>query len=701
MGRLDPLFSPRGVVVLGVSRDSRKLGSVMYRSLSSFPGPVLGVNPNDAGSGFFHSVKEAVTSSEVPIDLAVLCIPGPSCVQALEEVGQAGVKAALVCAGGFTETGMQGSLLQESLLNVARNFNVALLGPNTSGFMVPARGLFASFVPGVETLVPGPIAVVAASGGVNHALAFLLARRGVGLSLGVGLGNAADVGPEEVLTYLAKDQVTKAIGLHIESVQDGPALLEAIAEVSTHLPVVALVVGRSDVSEFAASHTGAMATSWRVTRAALRDCGALLVDDERQLIDALVALSTLRLPAKANPRVGVVTAQAGPGLLHADALRAHGVELPRLSTRTLDHLARILPPLTFQANPVDTGRPGPDFAEVVATVGNDPQVDLVSIYALEEPTALDLPRALEKARSLAVDAHISTGQQQALFVVGLGGTSEQVAKDSIRLLSLGIPALEGPSALSNAVLALLEDAKSRVHGPSILPGPAEPEERLDLPQWFATCSQVQLGEDQAKEILESLGIKCPPRQVCNDREEALRAFDEIRPPMAIKLLDATVAHKSDIGGVHLGIRNARELMEALDNLEGAGARRFLMESMVQEGVDLILGAFRDPVFGPMVLVGLGGVAAEAIDDVAIAKAPLSPDRGARLLGDLNGARLLDGFRGTPTVNREVVGSLIARLGSLVTRGERVVSVEINPFRITHDGMFALDALIALQPLDHK
>ena len=677
MSRLDPLFAPRGIAVIGASRDPAKLGAVMARSLAGFPGTVVGVNPRDAdpAAGRFATVAEAAAASPDPIDLAVLCVPAAVSAQAVADTARAGVRAALVCSGGYAEAGGAGVAHQQDLLAAARDGGIALLGPNTSGFLVPARGLTATFVPGAGAVPAGPVAVVAASGGVNHALAFLLAEAGIGVSLAVGLGNAVDVAAADVLTHLAGDEHTRAVALHVETVADGAALTAAVRSLTARVPVVALVVGRNDVAEFARSHTGALATSWRTTRAALRAAGAVLVDDERELVDAVTALSALRLPPATDPGVGVVTAQAGPALLHVDGLRGRGVPVPPLAEATQTAVGALLPPLTYQANPVDTGRPGPGFAQVLTTVAADPGIDLVSAYALAEPDALDLPAAVGSALA----------QGAGPLVVGLGGPADQVAPQRQALRKLGVPALGGPTALTVAVTALVEDARARGrrdrdpdHQPRRVPAPAR-----------------DLDEDEAKSLLGRLGIATPPRRACADRAEAHRALAELPGPLAVKLLDAAVTHKSDVGGVHLGVRDAAGLDRALDALEAIGASRFLVESMAPPGVDLIVGASRDPVFGPVVLVGLGGVVAEALADVAIAPAPLSAEEAGGLADDLAGRALLDGFRGGPVADRSALGSVLAALGDLLVTHPGVDDVEVNPLRVTADGLLALDAVLTL------
>ncbi len=682
--RLEPLFAPRGIAVVGASRDPGKLGAVMLRSLRPFGGPVAGVNPRDADPGArrYASVAEAAAATDARLDLAVLCVPAAAAAQAVTDAARGGVRAALVCSGGYAEAGGDGAGFQRDLATAAARAGLVLLGPNTSGFLVPALRLSASFVPGAASVPAGPVAVVAASGGVNHALAYLVAEAGVGVSLAVGLGNAVDVTAADVLRHLAADGRTRAVALHVESVPDGPALVGAVRYLAERKPVAALVVGRCDVADFARSHTGALATSWRTTQAALRQAGAVVVDDERDLVDAVTALSALRLPPAHASRVGVVTAQAGPGLLHVDGLRARGVEVPPLTAPTRRRLAALLPPLTYQANPVDTGRPGPAFGEVLAAVATDPGVDLVSVYALTEPDALDLPAALALLTpgGTTPPTPPTPPRVHVPVVAALGGPAGEVAAQRQALRALGVPVLGSPRALTTAVTALVEDARAQA--------PVTPAVSVDL-----AVGPGPFDEDQAKTVLGALGIATPPRRACTTRAQGHEALAALGGTVAVKLLDAGITHKSDVGGVFLGVRDAAALEAALDALEAAGQHRYLIEAMAPPGVDLLAGARRDPVFGPVVLLGLGGVVAEALADVAVALAPLSAAQAAGLADRLAGRALLDGFRGGPVADRAALGAMLARLGALLAANPVVEEIEINPLRITGEGLVALDAVL--------
>jgi len=667
---LDALFAPRGVVVVGASRDPGKLGAALARSLRTFPGHVGLVNTRDPrpADGVHASIREAAEAG--PVDLALICVPAAACAAAVEQAAQAGARAAVVYAGGFAEAGPEGERHQRELAAAAAATGVRLLGPNTSGFLAPGHQLTASFVPGALDVPAGRVAVVAASGGVNHALAFLLADAGHGVSVAVGVGNGVDVRTEDVLWHLAERADTTAVALHIESVSDGRRLTDAVARLVRTRPVVALVVGRNDVAAFAASHTGALATSWRTTRAALAQAGAVLVDSERELVDAVSALSRVRLAPAAEPGVGVVTAQAGPGLLLLDGLRGRGVRVPELSAASQLELAAVLPPLTYQRNPVDTGRPGPGFDRVLRAVAADPEVALTAGYALAEPDAFDLAGAVRAAGA-------------GPLVFGVGGAGPQTRDLRRALLDHGVPVAADPAGVAAMVGALVADARAQHRGPETArpPGP--------LPE----PGPGPWDEDEAKALLERLGVATMPRRACAGRAEAHAALTQLPGPVAVKILDAAVAHKTEIGGVHLGIGNAQDLDAALDALEAVGARRFLVESMASGGVDLVVGARRDPVFGPVVLCGLGGTAAEALADVALRLAPVSPGEAAAMPAELAGRALLDGWRGGPVLDPAALAGVLVALGGLLRARPHIAEIEINPLRLTARGLVALDAVV--------
>ncbi|MFG2469930.1 acetate--CoA ligase family protein [Streptomyces canus] len=674
MSTLDALFAPRAIAVLGASATPGKLGAAMADSLASFPGPVMKVNSGrpDPDRGFFPTVGEAAVAHGITPDLVVSCIPAAVTADALREAAAVGARAALVCAGGFAEAGGDGALHQQALTEVARDTGIRVLGPNTSGFLAPHRRLTASFVPGVADLEPGPVAVVAASGGVNHALAFALAEAGVGLRLGVGLGNSLDVTQGDVLIHLADDDGVRAVALHVETAAEGRRLTEAVRRLTDRVPVVALVVGRSDIGDFARSHTGALATSWRVTRTALRQAGAVLVDDERDLVDAVTALSRVRLPANPRPGIGLVTAQAGPGLLLTDDLRSHGIQVPPLVERTVKELRELLPALTYLNNPVDTGRPSPALTQVVERVSEDPGIDVTAVYGLLEPTAVDLPAALTAARTATP------------LVAVVGGPVEQARRTRRELGEAGIPCAATPASGSAMVRALVEDAAARTRREAVVTATDAPT----LPP------PGPVDEHTAKDVLADLGIRTPARRVCADPAAAHAALDELGGPVVVKILDAEILHKTEVGGVQVGIRTHDELDEALVRMPASPA--LLVEQMAPAGPELIVGVRRDPVFGPVLALGAGGTAAEILGDVSLRLAPLSANEAHAMLDELATRQMFLGARGATPVDRARLTHVLLALASLAA-DDAMAECEINPLRVLPDGdVVALDAVLLLR-----
>ncbi|MFC5819504.1 acetate--CoA ligase family protein [Nonomuraea harbinensis] len=695
-----PLFNPASVAVVGASATPGKAGDAMMRSLAGLPGRLHPVNPRGGHIAGLRAYP-SVTGIPESVDLAVLVVPPAAVPAALEECGQAGVRAAVICAGGFAESGAAGIELQERVRAIARAHGIRVLGPNTSGFMNPSAGVAANFLPGVSELRPGPAAFVAQSGGVNLALSFLAAAEGLGLRLGVGLGNAVDVGFHHVLDHLADDEGCRVVGLHVEGVTEGRALCEAVDRLSARKPVVALKVGRADVGDFARSHTGALTGDYALTRAALAQAGAVVADDPTELVDAMRALAARRVRPRARPGIGLVTGQAGPGLIIADTLRGSGVSLPELADATTRRLGELLPPLTYQRNPVDTGRPAETFADVVAAVAADPGVAALVIHALDEPGALDPVAAVKAVPDTLPVLYASGGPAPILDTRGQ------------ELSALGVPLFRSPDRAARAARALITDATTRHRLSRTAEGsdgaalaadvrPRPSHSPVGGGGGGASGEAADAGdrapdEYGAKAVLAAAGIRVPEGRACADREQAGRALLELGGPVVVKILDASVTHKSDHGGVRTGVRTQDDLGVALDALDGLAARlrirpRYLVERQAPPGPELIVGGLRDPAFGPVVLLALGGVGVELAPDPILRLAPLSRADAEEMAGSLP-APLLAGYRGAPPVDVDAVADVLLAAAAILTSRTDIAELDINPLRLTPEGPVALDALI--------
>lgn len=437
---LTALFDPERIAVVGASRSERKIGYEAMGNAVAFDGPVHPVNPSAEGELLGEPVVDSVTDIDEPVDLALLCVPGPALPDVLAECGAAGVGGAVVYGGGFAEAGAEGRRRQAHLAEIAAENDVALLGPNTSGFVIPRTNLLASFVGGVERFEPGSVAVVAQSGGVAHAVGFRALREGRGLSAMVGLGNRASVGFEEAIAYFDADEATGAIVIHIEGTDAGRSLLETCREATT--PVVAYKVGRTDVGDFAESHTGALTGDHELYDAGFAQYGVPTVDSTAALLDAGVALAAG--PDPQGTGVGVVTAQAGPGIIVADRLRAAGAAIPDLEPGTAERVEAILPGITYAENPVDTGRPMPEFGEVVTAVAEDGNVDVVLVYELYEE-ALGFPAD-------ALDGLAERVGKPVLFATE--GPETEMADPLAALDAAGVPVFTSPERAADAAATL-------------------------------------------------------------------------------------------------------------------------------------------------------------------------------------------------------------------------------------------------------
>lgn len=672
-------LSPRSIAVVGATNALEKAGAQAMVALERFPGKVYPINPKAdevMGRKCHASLRDL---PEAP-DLVILAAPGQAAPAVAEEAAQTGAGGLLVISGGFAEAGPEGALLQDALVATCRSSGMRLLGPNTSGYVAPANGCIASFAPGLDVLAAGPVGVVAQSGGINLSITLLLHAMGVGVSCAIGLGNAADVTSIDAIDFLIDDPQTRCIALHLEGVADGRRLYEVVARAVQKKPVVVFPVGKEDVGEFAQSHTGNLMGKHSTTVAAMRQAGAVVVDGCEALALAAAVLSCRRLPPLSRPGIAVITGQAGPGLVIADKLKTAKVEVPALNPATLERLGELLPPLTFIQNPVDTGRPAPTFGEVVQTILADDRVDAAAIFALDEPSSLDAEAVLQSAAK-STDKPIMFASMGTRDLAGLRWT----------LAAEGVFATDSPDALAAAVVALVRDSETRSRSDACA--------AHSIP--YARPSRASLpdlpDEAKAKELLSIYGIRTPKRRVCDTREAAREALGALSGPVAVKVLDAAILHKSDVGGVHLGVHDEAGMeraLDAIDRIHGSSARRYLVEEMTRFDTELLLGGINEPSWGPCITVGLGGVFTEVMGDAATRISPLTPADARDMLLSLKGAVLLGGHRGKPAANIDAIVDAIMAVQSIMKDFPQIREIEVNPLVIHKEEVTALDALIS-------
>ena len=677
------LLDPSSVAVVGASTDPAKAGYSLFENVARFGGDVVGIGRRD---GQLHGRPvvagldglDQVDGLDGRVDLAVLAVPPEPSVAMVEELDRRGVGTAIVCAGGFAEAGADGAALQQRLTDATHQGSIRVLGPNTSGIVVPGRGLFCSFVPAVRDLPSGRLGVVAQSGGVAHTIAFACGNEGVGVSAMVGAGNGADLRLPELVAMVGELPETQALAVHVEGLPDGTDLLDVIDELHHHLPVIAIKAGRSDVDHLATSHTGALTGDWATAAAMLGDAGAVVVGSLTDLVDAAKALTAHRLAPHAargrNPGVGVVTGQAGPGILLVDRLQQLGVDVPPLDHETARRVEAILPDLTHRQNPVDTGRPGETFAEMAGLVAGTETIDLLVLFALLEPGAVDFAELAADARARSVPT-----------LLGTGGPRPQL-DEVLTELAGSLPVYDLPDRVATGAWALCRDAEQRGRRDTPAPAASHPDPG-GLPS-------PPLTEAEAKAVLTEVGLSSPPHIVCRGHAAAHAALDRLGGPVAVKVAEASIAHKARVDGVHLDVDDPDRFQRALERIDaGVGtatmAPSYLVERMAPPGIDVIVGARLDPNWGTVLVVGLGGSDVEDRRRVGLFRAPVATERLAR---DLSRAGVV-GPGALPARAGEAVARAANTIAALVECWPAADTIELNPLRIVGDEVLALDALV--------
>lgn len=674
---LNRLFAPKSVAVVGASSSPDKAGYQAVHALERFGGEIFPVNPK-GGEILGHKAYPSLAAIGKPVDLVIIAVPAAACVDAVREAIDCKCGGGLIVSGGFAEAGAEGAEIQEQIGALCKASGFRLLGPNTAGFVNMHVSLTATFAAGREYIEKGHVAVVAQSSGINFVVTFLAHRLGTGVSCAIGVGNAIDVDVSDVLEFLANDPDTHAIALHLEAIPTGRRLYDTLKRITPKKPVAALVVGREDIGDFAQSHTGNLVGSYDLKLNALRQAGAITVGSTEELAAAVRVLSLYRMPPKQKPGIGVLTGQGGAGLIMLDWLKAADVAVPELRAATAEKISKLLPPMTYLKNPIDTARPGASFPEVLITLGSDDQIDAVIVFALHEPATM-------RPETFFHEVKKKMGKP---LMFGTGGPEIAIRPTINALREHGIYVAESPEKLAQAVIVLAHDSVAQWKL-------AQPAAKVEIKQAGKVAGGID--EHASKGLLDALGIPTPQRVACSTREEALAAFRSLPKPVVAKILTSEIAHKTEAGGVHLKLANEESFLRAIDALDKIplkGQRRYLVETMAAPGLELIVGALRDPSFGSTIMVGMGGTIAEAIKDTSTRIAPVTLADAHEMLNELRASAMLEGWRGSPAIDRNALATAIVRLSHVLNDQPDIKEIEINPLRVYPDGVLALDALIA-------
>jgi acyl-CoA synthetase (NDP forming) len=692
--RLDPLLRPRSIAIIGASDDPTRIGGrpLAYLLARGFAGRVLPVNPNRATVQGLPAFPTVAALPEVP-DAAIIAIPGEAAIEAVAELAARGCRAGIVFTAGFAETGAAGAAAQARLVAAARAHGMRLLGPNCLGLFNATIGHYPIFSASFENgwPLPGGVGIASQSGAYGSHLFAAARDRGIGTPVLVTTGNEADLTIADVIDWMAASEEVRVIAAYAEGIQDGPRFLAALAAArDSRKPVVMMKVGRSALGRAAAqSHTASIAGDDRVFDAMLAEAGAVRARTTEELLDICYAAQRGIFPARNT--LGVVTISGGAGVLISDAAEAAGLPMPPMPEAAQARL-RELVPFASPLNPVDcTAQAFNDmgvigaFAESMVADGG--YASVIAFFTQWGASPSMAPRLRAELKRV-LDAH-----PDRLFVLSILAPPARLREWEAD----GFLVFEDPS---RAVVALA--AMGRFG--AAFATPAEPAAALPA----VALPQVAPDEAEAKRILAAAGIATLPEEACATVEQAVAAARRIGFPVVAKILSPDILHKSEIGGVLLGLPDEAALRAGFVTLlERAGRHApaarvtgVLVAKQVSGGVEMVVGTLRDPVFGPVAMVGLGGVFIEVFRDVAFARCPVSPARAEAMIRGLRGFSLLDGARGRPRADVAALAEAVAALSRFAAAaGPRLLSAEVNPLLVLPEGAFALDAVIELDVTD--
>jgi acetate---CoA ligase (ADP-forming) len=683
---LEAVFAPRRVALVGASEQPGTMGELFWRNLTSFPGEVVPVTPSRHSVGGVTAYP-SLASIDGEVDLAVVVVRAANVPEVIRDAGAKGVPAALVISGGFAETGPDGAALQAEVVAAARAGGVRIVGPNCFGVQNCDLPLNASMATGLPP-GGGGITLATQSGSYGMAIHMLGIDERTRFAKVYAIGNKADIGDAEVLRYLVTDPASHRLCFFLESLPDGREFCEAARMARTAgKPVIVARTGRSPAGIRAAqSHTAALAGSERIWRAALEQAGVLVARSGLEMLDAARALDSQ--PPPAGNRIAVVTNSGGTGVELADLLADEGLAVPELSAALQDKLRTLLPKFASAANPVDITPVWRRFAElyprVVDELAHSGEVDvivpvLLQRAAIDEAVAVALRDTITRLRCADVGVPV--------YVCWVAPRS---ARANAELLQEGgVPCFEWPERTARAVghAVRFGGIGLRPRAPSVTT--LRPIASGDLPI-------RRLDPEQGADLLRTVDVATVESITCTDVSDAVVAAQQIGYPVVCKVVHPDLVHRSDVGGVHLNL-NGPDAVQAATHalLSLADGARVQVQPQL-DGVEVAVGGLREPQFGPIVMIGLGGIWIEVIDDIVFGLAPLPPDEAHRLIARLRSYAALAGARGREPINLDAVATTVSAIGNLLVARPEIVDLDLNPLLATSTGAVAVDWRITVR-----
>lgn len=690
---LKALLSPRSIALVGASADLDKLGGRPLKFLldKGYKGPIYPINPKYPDIAGLRCYP-TIAALPGPVDLAIVAVPARDVEATLDQLGARGVPAAVVFSSGFAEMGEDGRAMEARMLAMARKHGIRMVGPNTLGLLNSFDAVMATFSQYPSgPVAPGPVAFATQSGAFGTAIAALCRRRQLNLGYFVNTGNEADLAfPEVMAAMLADERIRVGCG-YLEGLKDGRAMAAmATAALAQGKPIVVVKVGRTEAgAKAAASHTGSLAVEDRVFDGVARQTGLIRAVNEEQMLDFVEAFAYCPLPEGTG--IGVITQSGGAGVLIADRAAELGLTIPTLTAATQAKLRQIVPAFGSIANPVDVtaqflAQPS-ILRDSIDAVMTDPGVHIGIVWMQLMDAHVDM------LVDLFAEARART--TKPLIIVWVAASDKALAG----LRQRGVCVMRGADPAVEAAQALARYAETRrCMAPPPAPGPA-------LPTDFHARGGV-VPTLVAQSLLQAMGVTLAPVELAATPEQAGRIAARLAHPVALKIESPNIAHKTEVAGVRLGLSGEEATTAAARALiVDVAARKpdaridgVLVQAMAPASVELVIGLKRDPAFGPVIMLGLGGIFVEVLKDVVFRAAPVSPAEVQVMIEELKGKAVLRGARGKPAVDETKLAELVAAVSRFgAGAGDRLVELDLNPVIASPEGAVAVDWLMVVAP----
>jgi acetyltransferase len=700
---LDAIFKPRSVAVIGASRAQQTISYQLLDMIlaGAFTGPVYPVNPK---SRVIHSIRAYPSVLDIPggLDLGFVVVPKEHVLGVARECGDRGVKGLVVISAGFRETGDDGAALEDELLAVVRDAGMRMVGPNCMGVINtdPEVRLVGTFAP-IKPLT-GKVGFVSQSGAMGYGILDMLKSLGLGISKFASIGNKADVNGVDLLAYLGEDPATEIILMYLESFGDPFRFSSLAKEITQRKPIVVVKSGRTTAGALAASsHTGALASTDVSVDALFEECGVIRTNTIEEMFDIAMAFTSQPVPR--GDRIAIVSNAGGPAILATDAAVREGMQLAEFTPATGHRLGAVLPEDSKVQNPLDliAGATPELYRDVLDAVLSDPGVD--SVLAIFAPTILLGEREFADAICQASSLH--ENKPVTVCAIGRRGLTRGLSK----LRQHSIPTYSFPESAIYALAAMgrFRTISLRREGEIVrLDADREGAEAVLAPR--RSAGPVWLSDSESRALVEAYGFASPATERVGDENDAVTAAERIGYPVVLKAELEGLSHKSDIGAVRVGlddetaVRTAWKKMNQRLGEKGVAdrVRAYVVQEMIEGGVEVILGVKRDGEFGHLVMFGLGGIAVEVLKDVTFKIAPVTEAEAHDMVKSIRGYPLLQGFRGQQPANIEYIVDSIRRVSQLVGDFKEVSEIDINPLVVYEDEnrCRALDVRICIEPI---